>query len=37
VDLLLSGGVINWLRARLGSQKDPAEEKGERALALNPG
>jgi aconitate hydratase len=37
VDLLLSGGVINWLRARLGLQEDPAEEKGERALALNPG
>src|SRR5215212_4728192 len=36
VDLLLSGGVINWLRARLASTDLP-EERGERALVLNPG
>src|SRR5215207_4320314 len=37
VDLLLSGGVINWLRERLGPPDDALEEKGERALVLNPG
>jgi hypothetical protein len=35
--LLLSGGVINWLRERLGPSDDAPEEKGERALVLNPG
>ncbi len=36
VDLLLCGGVINWLRDRL--PPEPAErEPGEPALALNPG
>src|SRR3954467_10640130 len=37
VDLLLSGGVINWLRERLGPPDDASEERGERALVLNPG
>jgi aconitate hydratase len=36
VDLLLSGGVINWLRERLAPDDAP-EERGERAPLLNPG
>jgi aconitate hydratase len=36
VDLLLSGGVINWLRERLAPDDLP-EERGERALVLSPG
>jgi aconitate hydratase len=37
VDLLLSGGVINWLRARLKDRPAPPHERGERAAVLNPG
>jgi aconitate hydratase len=37
VDLLLSGGVINWLRERLAPSDAASEERGERALVLNPG
>ena len=36
VDLLLSGGVINWLRERLALDEG-LEERGERARVLNPG
>jgi aconitate hydratase len=36
VDLLLSGGVINWLRDRL-VPGEGSEEPGERARVLNPG
>src|SRR5215218_1944476 len=37
VELLLSGGVINWLRERLAGPDGATEERGERALLLNPG
>src|SRR3954467_6749848 len=36
VNLLLSGGVINWLRERLAPD-EALEERGERALVLSPG